>query len=222
VLPKSTSSKQRGTRITQQAKLYHRAPSLLRSRTTTFISMQHQTSGQSTIRIWLDPIPTEEALSVSGLTKLPSDMFQGAPNKRLVKMGFEYWANPSNPDEGFVTWMVDDKLSVRMGAAAVGADQGTDGSGVGPRLIPEEPMSIVFNLGMSQNWQTIDLASMVFPSEMLVDYVRVYQRKGSSNVGCNPKDFPTTDYINNHLEAYQNTNVTWTWPKPRNSLYDGC
>jgi hypothetical protein len=48
--------------------------------------------------------------------------------------------------------MVDDKLSVRMGAAAVGADQGTDGSGVGPRLIPEEPMAIVFNLGMSREF----------------------------------------------------------------------
>jgi hypothetical protein len=88
---------------------------------------------------------------------------------------------------------------------------------------------------VAENWQTVDLASMMFPSEMLVDYVRVYQRKGSTNVGCNPKDFPTTDYINNHLEAYQSksglilqcrplfidssdTNVTWTWPKPRNSL----
>jgi hypothetical protein len=44
--------------------------------------------------------------------------------------------------------MVDDEPSVRMGAAAVGADQGTDGSGVGPRLIPEGPMSIVLNLGI--------------------------------------------------------------------------
>jgi hypothetical protein len=64
--------------------------------------------------------------------------------------GFEYWANPPNPGEGFVTWMVDDKPSVRMGAAAVGSDQGADGTGVGPRLIPEEPMSIVLNLGMSR------------------------------------------------------------------------
>ena len=36
-----------------------------------------------------------------------------------------------------------------MGAAAVGPDQGSTGSGVGQRLIPEEPMSIVLNLAIS-------------------------------------------------------------------------
>jgi hypothetical protein len=27
-------------------------------------------------------------------------------------VGFKYWANPSNPGEGFITWMVDDKSSL--------------------------------------------------------------------------------------------------------------
>jgi hypothetical protein len=36
--------------------------------------------------------------------------------------------------------MVDGKETTRMGATAVGPDQATDGSGVGQRLIPEEPM----------------------------------------------------------------------------------
>ena len=43
---------------------------------------------------------------------------------------------------------------------------------------------------------------MVFPSEMRVDYVRVYQRTGQQNIGCDPPRFPTADYINNHPEAY--------------------
>lgn len=55
-------------------------------------------------------------------------------------LGFEYWANPSQRDEGFITWMVNDAKTARMSAAAVTADQGDDGSGVGDRLIPEEPM----------------------------------------------------------------------------------
>jgi Beta-glucan synthesis-associated protein SKN1/KRE6/Sbg1 len=77
---------------------------------------------------------------------------------------------------------------------------------------------------------------MMFPAEMLVDYVRVYQRKGSSNVGCSPKAYPTADYINNHLDAYHSKSVlgwyplfsttdifldpngTWTWTKPLNRL----
>ena len=43
---------------------------------------------------------------------------------------------------------------------------------------------------------------MEFPAEMLVDYVRIYQRKNAQNVGCSPPDYPTEDYINNHWEAY--------------------
>jgi len=31
---------------------------------------------------------------------------------------------------------------------------------------------------------------------MAVDYVRVYQPKDKRNVGCDPEDFPTADYIN--------------------------
>ena len=43
---------------------------------------------------------------------------------------------------------------------------------------------------------------MSFPSEMLVDYVRVYQRADQINIGCDPADHPTADYINRHYEAY--------------------
>ncbi|KAF9461053.1 beta-glucan synthesis-associated [Collybia nuda] len=159
--------------------------------------------------------------AVSGIVKLPSDMFQGS-GKVFKKIGFEYWANPSNAQEGYITWQVDGKQSHRVSATAVGPDQGPGGSGVGQRLIPEEPMSIVLNLGMSQNWQKIDLSTMQFPAEMLVDYVRVYQRKGAMNVGCNPPDYPTADYINNHKDAYENVNTTtWNWVKPKNRLYEG-
>lgn len=80
---------------------------------------------------------------------------------------------------------------------------------------------------------------MVFPAEMLVDYVRVYQRDGETNIGCNPSDYPTMDYINNHYDAYASEfpparclyvytdarrarvdpNLTkWQWDKPKNSL----
>lgn len=58
-----------------------------------------------------------------------------------------------------------------------------------------------------ENWQTIDLTTMEFPAEMLVDYVRVYQRKGSTNVGCSPSGYPTADYINNHADAYESKSL---------------
>ncbi|CAL1711204.1 unnamed protein product [Somion occarium] len=168
--------------------------------------------------------------AVSGLTNLPDDMFQGS-GQVFKTLGFEYWANPSKPDEGFITWQVDGTPSITMGASAVGADQGDGGSGVSKRLIPEEPMSIVLNLGISANWQKIDLSTMVFPAEYLIDYVRVYQRTGHTNVGCDPPDYPTADYITKHEEAYTNPNLTfWSQPQPdgagyswpKNSAFDGC
>jgi hypothetical protein len=57
-----------------------------------------------------------------------------------VHAGFEYWSNPQNPSEGYVHWVANGQQSHRVGAGAVGPDQGEDGSGVGQRLIPEEPM----------------------------------------------------------------------------------
>ncbi|KAF8624603.1 hypothetical protein AX17_007096 [Amanita inopinata Kibby_2008] len=161
--------------------------------------------------------------AISSLVRVPSDMFQGS-GQVFRTLGFEYWSDPKNRDQGFVTWQVDGTPSYRLGASAVPPDQGDGGTGVGQRLVPEEPMSIILNLGISPNWQKIDLSTMIFPAEMKVEYVRVYQRKGQTNVGCDPKDYPTADYINNHLEAYTNPNkTTWDWPKPQNSLYArGC
>lgn len=50
--------------------------------------------------------------------------------------------------------------------------------------------------GMSFNFAEVDLENLPFPSTMLVDYVRVYQKKGQTNIGCDPEDFPTAAYIN--------------------------
>ena len=66
-------------------------------------------------------------------------MFEGS-GQVFTKFGFEYWAEPSAPENGFITWMVDGNPSHRLGADAVGPDQGADGSDVGRRLVPEEPM----------------------------------------------------------------------------------
>lgn len=39
---------------------------------------------------------------------------------------------------------------------------------------------------------------------MYVDYVRVYQRKGHENIGCDPPDYPTADYINRYAQSRSN------------------
>ncbi|KAF5374999.1 hypothetical protein D9758_000440 [Tetrapyrgos nigripes] len=108
-------------------------------------------------------------------------------------------------------------------AAGFAADTGVE---ISARPIPQEPMYLIVNLGMSTNFGTVDLERLVFPTTMMVDWIRVYQRKGSINIGCDPKNFPTKAYIDEYIEAYTNPNLT-TWKQagqtpPRNKLIDGC
>ena len=51
------------------------------------------------------------------------------------------------------------------------------------------------NLGISENFGTVDYDNLKFPSTMRVDWIRVYQDPDSINVGCDPPDFPTAEYI---------------------------
>lgn len=81
--------------------------------------------------------------AVSGLTDLPADIFNGTGGN-FYTFGFEYWTDPANPDQGYIIWVANGKESLRMGASAVDEDPLPDGSGVGRRLIPEEPMVRLF------------------------------------------------------------------------------
>ena len=66
---------------------------------------------------------------------------------------------------------------------------------VGPRLIPVEPMYILFNLAMASSFGRVDLPHLKFPSQYQVDYVRVYQPADALNLGCSPPDYPTQQYL---------------------------
>ena len=70
---------------------------------------------------------------------------------------------------------------------------------IGARPIPQEPMYIIANLGMSTNFGTVDLEHLTFPATMKIDYIRVYQDPNNINYGCNPDDFPTEAYINAYV-----------------------
>ncbi|CAE6487052.1 unnamed protein product [Rhizoctonia solani] len=134
--------------------------------------------------------------------------------------GFEY--KPGT--DGYIQWVNDGKLVWEIQAAGMGPDSKTL---VGQRPVPQEPMYILANLGMSYNFGPIDFEHLVFPAYMLVDYIRVYQPSNQRNIGCDPPDFPTSDYINTYIEAYTNPNLT-TWVDdykqrlPKNRLIDQC
>lgn len=55
-------------------------------------------------------------------------------------VGFEFFANPNNRDEGYITWVSNGKRSWHMTQAAAGPNEDMQ---IGTRIIPEEPMAIV-------------------------------------------------------------------------------
>lgn len=135
--------------------------------------------------------------------------------------GFEY---QPGFDNGYITWLSDNKPAWTIRAGGLGAD---DTVQISARPVSQEPMHLIINLGMSKNFGAIDFKHLTFPNHLRVDYVRVYQKPNGMNIGCDPKHFPTADYIKRHIEAYSNPNLT-TWrddygqPFPKNSFLESC
>ncbi|KZT28336.1 glycoside hydrolase family 16 protein [Neolentinus lepideus HHB14362 ss-1] len=162
--------------------------------------------------------------AISAVTYIDSTYYGGGDGT-YAPYALEWWSDPNNRNDGYITWFSNGQKTWTVTAASIGADSTSE---VSNRLIPEEPMYMILNLGMSPQFQAQDFQHLTFPSKMYIDYVRVYQREGlgSDSIGCDPSSHPTADYIQNHLNAYSNPNLT-TWAGagytfPRNSLYDGC
>jgi len=133
--------------------------------------------------------------------------------------GYEYQPGYN----GYISWITNSKVAWTLDASGVGADDLTQ---ISARPIPQEPMYLIANLGISPNFETPDFSTLTFPTKMRIDWIRVYQPKNAINVGCDPKDFPTAAYINQYLEAYSNPNLT-TWEQygqtfPKNRFLDQC
>lgn len=136
--------------------------------------------------------------AISGLTNLNNDWYDG---KAYQKFAFEY----ATGDDGYITWHVGDAETWTMDARAIGPN-----GNVGQRIIPEEPMSIIANFGMSNSFAAINLTGIAstLPATMRIDYIRIYQDEGNEIVTCDPPGYPTTDYIKKHPEPYANPNMT--------------
>lgn len=135
--------------------------------------------------------------------------------------GFQY---KPGFEGAYISWVSDGKLAWTLQQAGFAADSRVE---IGPRPVPQEPMYIIANLGMSTNFGFVDLEHLTFPTIMKVDWIRVYQDPDNINIGCDPPDFPTKAYIDNYIEAYTNPNLT-TWrddfkqPFPKNSFLGEC
>ncbi|KAI9604348.1 hypothetical protein H4Q26_003962 [Puccinia striiformis f. sp. tritici PST-130] len=157
----------------------------------------------------------QEAVSV--VTTTDQTAYEATGGK-FQTFGYEYTTGP----KGSITWSAGDAATWTMSSSAVGPNPAAQ---ISQRVISQEPMYIILNLAISDAFETVDTAHLPMPARMLVDYVRVYQKQGQENIGCSPKGFPTESYINKHMNAYTNANLT-TWGQagytfPKNTL-TGC
>ena len=157
--------------------------------------------------------PYQEA--VSALTFLNNDWYNG---NAYQSYGFDYTPGA----EGEIVWSVGSTQTWKV----TGASMGPNGN-VGQRVIPEEPMSLIVNFGMSPTFAAINYTGLapILPATMRIDYIRIYQ-DGDGEMTCDPEGYPTTAYIASHPEPYANPNVT-KWADaghkfPSSSFVDGC
>ncbi|CCE78073.1 Piso0_000686 [Millerozyma farinosa CBS 7064] len=156
---------------------------------------------------------------ISGATTLNLTWYEfGEGSHNFQRYGVEFL---SDNDKGYLTWYIGEEKTYTLHAYALAPN-----GNIGWRRISKEPMSVIMNMGLSNSWDYIDWPSINFPVELRVDYVRVYQASDNVSITCDPTDHPTYQYIESHLDAYQNPNYTsWTdagykWPK--NKLMNKC
>lgn len=135
--------------------------------------------------------------ALSTVTNLNNEWYDG---NAYQTYGFEY--EPG--DAGYVLWNVGDVKTWKVHANAVGPN-----GNVGQRVIPEEPMALIMNFGMSTGFAQLNMSGLgpLMPATMRFDYVRIYQ-DGNGELTCDPAGYETTGYIAAHPEPYNNPNMT--------------
>ncbi|KAI1791140.1 glycoside hydrolase family 16 protein [Ganoderma leucocontextum] len=109
--------------------------------------------------------------------------------------------------DAYISWVTNGKLAWTLQQSLMGPDNVV---GISGRPIPQEPMYLIMNLGISESFGAVQYDELTFPSTMRIDWIRVYQDPNAVNIGCDPPDFPTAAYIEQYAEAYHNPNLT-TW-----------
>ncbi|PSK36095.1 hypothetical protein B9Z65_5910 [Elsinoe australis] len=153
--------------------------------------------------------------AISAVTTLNNNWYDG---NGYQKYSFDYKPGA----DGYVMFYVGDTPTFYIDGKSTGPN-----GNVAQRVMPEEPMALVSNFGMSPGFSAINFTGIesLLPATMRFDYIRIYQDE-DGELTCDPKGYPTTDYIEKHREPYDNANLTrwsqtgYSWPK--NALVDQC
>lgn len=134
---------------------------------------------------------------MSSVTNLNLDWYDGN--------GYQTYAFEYTPgSDGDITWFVGDTPTWKVTSDALGPN-----GNIGRRPIPNEPLSIISNFGMSASFAQLDMQALMaaMPATMRIDYIRIYQ-DDDGELTCDPVGYPTTEYIASHPESYNNPNKT--------------
>ncbi|KAJ7770455.1 glycoside hydrolase family 16 protein [Mycena metata] len=144
-----------------------------------------------------DPDISALNIYVGGVTQQASSVVTQTNQKcyELLDNCYSVYGIEARFNDAYIQWISDNKPSWTIHAAGLGADPQTK---ISARPVPQEPMYIIANLGISTNFGPVDWDHLTFPTTMSLDYVRVYQYEDAINIGCDPPAFPTQEYINTH------------------------
>ncbi|RLN71056.1 hypothetical protein BBJ28_00006939 [Nothophytophthora sp. Chile5] len=134
------------------------------------------------------------------------------------------WVTGKN---GYVRWMLEGSPLFEVTADAFSVVPQNANSSNPEKVMLEEPMSIIFNVALSSSWGTkppnpgsacrgdgsdeaVNKICDSFPMYMKLDYIRLYQDQGDDldadnymQVGCDPASHPTKQWIEGHLDEYE-------------------
>lgn len=138
--------------------------------------------------------------AISGVTTLNNKWYE-AGGQQYQSYSFDYIPGA----QGKVGWWVGEEPTWLVDARSMGPN-----GNIGQRTVSQEPMSIIANFGMSNSFAQINMTGLatLMPATMRFDYIRIYQPDDEVLITCDPPGYPTTGYIAQHPEPYNNPNIT--------------
>lgn len=124
---------------------------------------------------------------------------------------------------GYVRWMLENLPLFEIPASSVlNVPQDSDQSNP-KKIMPEEPMYLILNVAVSGSWgatppnvgrpcrgngsdEKVNRICDGFPMYLKIDYIRLYQdlsNQSTMAVGCDPPTHPTHEWIESHIEEYE-------------------
>ncbi|KAF1322498.1 Beta-glucan synthesis-associated protein kre6, partial [Globisporangium splendens] len=126
-------------------------------------------------------------------------------------------------DTGYVRWMLAGQPLFEIPASSIVNPPQNAAKSNPKKLMIEEPLYLILNVALSSTWGTkppnpgdvcrgdgkdsvTNKICDSFPMYMKIDYIRVYQdtsKNSTMAVGCDPKTHPTKQWIQDHIEEYE-------------------